>query len=77
MPISCTTDDLAEAAACYCFDPLTKEKVKIYLLAVTAGLDNLTPSKLADRAKCYCYDAITLKKVQDYLLCQVANLSQG
>lgn len=71
--VSCRPLDLAELAACYCYDAITKEKVKIYLLAVAAGLQNSTPAALAAAARCYCYDAQTMKKVQAYLLCQVAN----
>lgn len=73
MPISCDTEDLAVAAKCYCYDAETREKVKVYLLAVIAGLQGQTPSQLADAAACYCYDAVTMKKVQTYLLCQAAN----
>lgn len=74
MPISCAPRDLAEAARCLCFDNDTKDKVEIYLLAVIAGLSELTPEALAVRAKCYCYDAMTIKQVKSYLLCQIANL---
>lgn len=72
MAISCDTDDLAAAAKCYCYDRETAQQVKIYLLAVIAGLQAQTPSELADAAKCYCFDAQTAKKVQAYLLCQAA-----
>lgn len=61
-----------EAAKCFCFDKKTSEEVKIYILAVLAGLDNLTPSELATAAKCYCFDAKTAKAVTTYLLCQIA-----
>lgn len=73
MPIECTTDYLGEASKCYCFDPITTEKVKVFLLAKIAGLDGQTPAQLADAADCYCYDKETMKKVQAYLLCQIAN----
>lgn len=71
--VSCQTPDLAELSACYCYDAVTKEKVKLYLLAKIAGLENETPGALAAAAKCYCYDAQTMKKVIAYLLCQIAN----
>lgn len=77
MAIECTAEALATAAKCYCFDKKTSEEVKIYLLAVLAGLDNLTPSQLADRAKCFCMDAKFQKAVQNYLLCQLANAGGG
>lgn len=62
-----TPETLAEASACFCFDPVTAEKVKIYLLAVVAGLDDMTPAELAEAAKCFCFDRITAKKVEAYL----------
>lgn len=72
MAIDCTPAGLAEASECYCFDAVTRERVKIYEMAVAAGLQALTPSELANRAKCYCYDAKTAKEVLIYLMCQVA-----
>lgn len=72
MAISCEPETLATAAACYCFDAETREKVKVYLLAVIAGKDALTPSELADAAKCYCFDAATMKKVLAYLICEAS-----
>lgn len=71
MPVS-TPGTLASAAACYCFDLITAEKVKIYLLAQAAGLGSMTPAQLADAAKCYCFDPVTQKKVEAYLLYQVS-----
>lgn len=73
MPVTCTADYLGEASKCYCFDPVTAEKVKVYLLAQIAGLSDMTPTQLADAADCYCFDRETMKKVQAYLLCQIAN----
>lgn len=73
MAIECTADALGEAAKCYCFDPITTEKVKVYLLAQIAGLSSMEPAALADAADCYCFDKETMKKVQAYLLCQIAN----
>ena len=73
MAIDCTAEYLGEASKCYCFDPITTEKVKVYLLAQIAGLSAMTPTQLADAADCYCYDKETMKKVQAYLLCQIAN----
>lgn len=72
MAISCEPANLATAAACYDFDHITREKVKIYLLAVIAGKDNLSPSELAEAAKCYCLDAATMKKVLAYLICEAS-----
>lgn len=71
--VDCSPQALAEGARCFCFPHQDAEKVKIYLLAVIAGLDNLTPSQLAELAKCYCFDAKTTKEVTTYLLCQIAN----
>lgn len=73
MAVTCTADYLGEASKCLCFDPITAEKVKIYLLAELAGLTSLTPSQLAEAAECYCFDPVTMKKVLAYLLCQIAN----
>lgn len=70
MPVVCDATTLAEAASCYCYDPVTREKVKVYLLAVLAGKDNLTAAQLADAAACYCFDAVTMKKVMAYLACE-------
>lgn len=77
MAITCTPEALAAAAKCYCFDKKTSEEVKLYLLAVLAGLDNLTPSQLTDRAKCFCFDAKFQKMVENYLLCQIAATQGG
>lgn len=71
MAISCEPEDLAAAAKCYCFDADTRERVKLYLLAVAAGLDGQTPQQLADAAKCYCFDKKQSKSVELYLLCQL------
>lgn len=73
MAVSCEPRDLAAAAACFCYDPVTAEKVKIYLLVVAAGLTDKTPAELAELAKGYTYDANTAKKVQTYLLCTIAS----
>ena len=73
MAIDCSSQALAEASACYCFQHDKAEQVKIYLLAVIAGLDDLTQAELAERAKCYCFDNKTSKEVTTYLLCQIAN----
>lgn len=68
---SSTPETLAAAAACYCFDRITAEKVKLYLLAQLAGLGSMTPAQLAEAAKCFCFDPVTQKKVEAYLLSQV------
>lgn len=77
MAVDCSPQALAEGARCFCFDHNHAESVKIYLLAVIAGLDGLTQAQLAERAKCYCFDAKTTKEVQNYLLCQIANGGSG
>lgn len=71
MPIDCSPDILAQAAACYCYDAVTTEKVKVYLLAVIAGLDTLPPATLAESASCYCFDPLTLKRIQAWILCDI------
>lgn len=75
MPISCDPDALAEASTCYnCISGQQIDAVKIYLLAVTAGLENETPEALVEAAKCYfCIPKDMQKSVQSYLLCQIAN----
>jgi hypothetical protein len=50
------------------------DAVKIYLLAVTAGLQDMTPEELVVAAACYnCVPKDMQKSVQNYLLCQIAN----
>ena len=75
MPISCDPDALAEASTCYnCISGQQVDAVKIYLLAVTAGLEGMTPTELMAAAKCYtCIPKDMQKAVQNYLLCQIAN----
>lgn len=73
MAISCDPTILATNAKCYCFDAETTQRIKLYLLAVIAGLDDQTPSELAAAAECYCFDKTTAKKIETYLLCQIAN----
>lgn len=72
-----TPQTLAAAAACYCFDRITAEKVTIYLLAQMAGLSAMTPAQLEDAAKCYCFDPVTEKKVVSYLLSQISTSGVG
>lgn len=73
MAVTTNPSELAAAAKCYCYDKETAKKVKLYLLAVIAGLDGLTPQELANRAKCYCFDPVTAAKVELYLDCLIAN----
>ena len=72
MAIDCSSQALAEASACYCFTEQQMKQVKIYLLAVMAGLDDKTATELAEAAKCYCYDPVTAMKVELYLECKIA-----
>ena len=74
MPaISCDKNDLAKAAACYCFTKDIEGAVIVYLLAKIAG-DTSTPAELAAKARCYCFDSKTTEQVQTMLLCAIANL---
>lgn len=73
MAISCTAEDLAEAAKCYaCLTPKQKEAIKTYLLAVIAG-GSTDPATLMEEAKCFlCLTEHQLKAIQVYLTCQAA-----
>lgn len=75
MPVSCEPDELVEISTCYtCIPPDMVDAVKIYLLAVTAGLQDMTPEELVVAAACYnCVPKDMQKSVQNYLLCQIAN----
>lgn len=75
MAVSCDAASLAAAAKCYtCYTPQQREAVKVYLAAVVAGLDNLTPAELMARAKCYvCLTPGQIKALRNYLICQAAN----
>ena len=71
--ISTDPKEVAAAAACYCYRKPTYEQVRIYLLAVLAGLDSESPADLAEASACYCYDAQTMRRVEAYLLNVIAN----
>ena len=73
--ISCEPEDLVAVSSCYiCIDGNNVEAVKIYLLAVTAGLQGYTAEQLIAAAKCYkCIPKSMEKSVQNFLLCQIAN----
>ena len=76
MAITCDVETLADLSRCYsCFTGAEVEAVKIYLLAVAAGLQDLTPQELITRAECYaaCIPMGLQKPVETYLLCQIAN----
>jgi hypothetical protein len=71
---SCDPEYLADAATCYrCLTGTNAEAVKIYLLAVIAGLDTMTADELIEAARCYnqCIPSGMQKSVQTYLLCQI------
>lgn len=75
VAITCTSANLADLAKCFCgLSPVQRESVKIYLLAVLAGV---TPDaeELATLSKCFCgLSQEQRDRVQTYLLCQIANL---
>lgn len=73
MPVSCDPNDLAAASRCYCFDAETRKRVKLYLLAVAAGLGNQTPQQLVDASRCFCFDKKQARSIELYLLCQAAS----
>lgn len=77
MAVPTEPDELQEASACYCFDRATAERVKIYLLANIAGLEDTSPSDLAEAAACYCFDHATVSRVMAYLLCQIAAAAEA
>ena len=75
MAIDCDPDALAEVSSCLnCIPPGSVDAIKIYLLAVTAGLQDMTATELMEASKCYsCIPEGYQKAVQNYLLCQIAN----
>ncbi len=75
MSVSCEPDELVEISTCYTCIPVENvDAVKIYLLAVTAGLQDQTPDQLMEAARCYtCIPRGMQKSVMNYLLCQIAN----
>lgn len=75
MPVDVTPDALAAAASCYrCFDEKSSEAVKIYLLAVAAGLETKTADELMALAACYaCIPMDMQQPVQNYLLDKAVN----
>jgi len=78
MAITCDVETLADLSRCYsCFTGAEVEAVKIYLLAVAAGLQDLSAQELITRAQCYaaCIPMGLEKPVQTYLLCELANAS--
>jgi hypothetical protein len=74
MAISCTPQDLAAEAKCYCFaDKRLSSSVMIYLLAQLAG-DTSTPAELARKSACFCIsDQKSRDAVIVYLLCAIVN----
>ena len=76
MAVSCEPNDLIAISACYdCIPEGKRDSVKIYLLAVTAGLQDQTTDQLMEAARCYgCISEETQKAIENYLLCQIANV---
>lgn len=74
MAVSCTPSDLAELAACFKgMTPAQMDAVKIYLLAVAAGIDP-DPDAIAEASKCFVgMSPSQAAAAQTYLLCQIAN----
>lgn len=79
MPINCEPTELAALSKCFlCMTKDEREAAEVYLLAVLAGLDYLTPEALLDRAKCFqCIDHETSLNLRNYLLCQAVDLCAG
>lgn len=74
MPISCDTEDLAQAAKCYCFGEKQQLAVQTYLLTQIAQ-STATPDELAEAAKCFeCMSIKEMLAIQNYLLCQIVNV---
>ncbi len=73
MAIECTANNLAALAACFDgLTPVQQSSVKIYLLAVAAGVSP-DPATLVAAAK--CFDGLTSVQqgaAQNYLLCQAS-----
>lgn len=74
MPVTCTSANLATLAACFTgLNPSQMAAVKIYLLAVKAGVAP-DPAALAEASK--CFTGLSPKQqsaIQTYLLCQIVN----
>lgn len=72
--VDCSDPRALAAAACgYCYDEETWRKVMVYLLAVIAEKDDLTPAQLAKAAACKCIPAGQFDRVMAYLLCEAVN----
>lgn len=73
MPISCEPSDLVAASRCYCgLQPRDLDAIKVYLLSVLAGVENMTPAELVAISKCYaCIPPNMIKAVEAALLCTV------
>lgn len=74
MAVECTTENLTDLAACFSgLSPQQMSAVKIYLLAVAAGVDP-DPATIIEASK--CLTSLSQKQqaaAQTYLLCQIAN----
>jgi hypothetical protein len=74
MAVECTANNLAELAACFGgLTPPQANAVKIYLLAVVAGVDP-DPEAIVEASKCLMgMSPMQAAAAQTYLLCQIAN----
>jgi len=74
MAVECTSDNLATLATCFAgLNPPQMEAVKIYLLAVVAGIDP-DPDTIIEASKCFTgMNPQQQRAAQIYLLCQIAN----
>ena len=73
MPLSCTPQELSEAAAGFqSLSPQQLIAIQTYLLAVKVG-GYTDPQTLLDDAKCFlsCLTVPQLKAIQARLLCQL------
>jgi len=74
MAVECTADNLATLAACFAgMSPNQQQAVKIYLLAVAAGIDPDVDA-IIEASKCFTgLSPSQQAAAQTYLLCQIAN----
>jgi hypothetical protein len=75
MAVACDPQSLLQAAKCFenCTLAGQRDAIKIYLLALIAGV-NPDPVALMEAARCLtCLQPGQAQAVQTYLLCTIAN----
>jgi len=74
--MACDTAGLLDSAKCFdCLDAGQKQSIRLYLLAVIAGVSP-DPAALLAQSKCMesCLSDGQLRAIEAWLLCQIANV---